>query len=91
MHTEKEQFGRKLTLNAQDLHRNFRERSSTSEGEHQFRLSHEQFTEVYWPLRKSLRRCSESQCRFGAHDILKPGISRVTVVIYSTVLNPATL
>ena len=35
-HTEKEQFGRKLTLKTQDLHRNFRERSSTSEGEHQF-------------------------------------------------------
>ena len=34
-HTEKEQFGLKLTLKTQDLHRNLRERSSTSEGEHQ--------------------------------------------------------
>ena len=58
-HTEKEQFGLKLTLKTQNLHRNFRERSSTSEGEHQFRPSHEQSTEVSWTLRKSLRRCSE--------------------------------
>jgi hypothetical protein len=33
MHTEKEQFGLKLTLNTQDLHRSFRERSSTLEME----------------------------------------------------------
>jgi hypothetical protein len=46
MHTEKEQFGLKFTLKTQDLHRNLRERSSTSEGEHQFRLSHGQATEV---------------------------------------------
>jgi hypothetical protein len=29
--------------------------------------------------------------RFGAHDILKPGISRVTSHIYLTLSNPATL
>jgi hypothetical protein len=29
--------------------------------------------------------------RFGAHDILKPGISRVTLHIYLTLSNPATL
>jgi hypothetical protein len=29
--------------------------------------------------------------RFGAHNILKPGISRVTRLIYSTVSDPATL
>src|ERR1700733_2787132 len=60
-HTEKEQFGLKLTLKTQDLHRNLRERSSTSEGEHQFRPSHVQATEVSYAIWKSLSRCSESQ------------------------------
>jgi hypothetical protein len=72
-HTEKEQFGLKLTLKTQNLHRNFRERSSTSEGEHQFRPSHEQPTEVACTLRKSLRRCGESQIDSGPTTSSSPG------------------
>jgi len=72
-HTEKEQFGLKLTLKTQNLHRNFRERSSTSEGEHQFRPSHEQSTKVARTLRKSLRRCSESQIDSGPTTSSSPG------------------
>jgi hypothetical protein len=72
-HTEKEQFGLKLTLKTQNLHRNFRERSSTSEGEHQFRPSHEQSNKVGRTIRKSLRRCSESQIDSGPTTSSSPG------------------
>jgi len=72
-HTEKEQFGLKLTLKTQNLHRIFRERSSTSEGEHQFRPSHEQPTEIDCTLRKSLRRCGESQMNSGPTTSSSPG------------------